>query len=56
LEESRIGRDQLQGSFVTYSATLLAILLIPYLYNNMVRKTFKTRGVSTDNSKKTKKR
>ena len=45
LEESRIGRDQLQGSFVTYSATLLAILLIPYLYNNMVRKTFKTRGV-----------
>ncbi len=45
LEETRIGSEQLQGSFVTYTATLLAILLIPYLYNNMVRKTFKTRGV-----------
>ena len=45
LQDPHMGAAQLQGSFVTYTATLAAILLIPYLYNNMVRKTFKTRGV-----------
>ena len=45
LDEGRMGLAQLQGSFVTYTATLLTILLIPYLYNTLVRKTFKTRVV-----------
>lgn len=39
------GQDTLRASFILYTTNLLAVLLIPYLYNNMFRKTFKTRGL-----------
>ncbi len=45
LEPLKLGNEELRGSFATYTATLLAVLLTPYLYNNMFRKTFKTRGI-----------
>lgn len=45
LEPLKLGNEELRGSFATYTATLLGVLLTPFLYNNMFRKKFKTRGV-----------
>ena len=45
LEPLKLGNEEMRGSFATYTATLLAVLLTPYLYDNMFRKTFKNRGI-----------
>lgn len=45
IEQPVFGQDALRASFILYTTNLLAVLLIPYLYNNMFRKTFKTRGL-----------
>ncbi|MEY3468067.1 MAG: Sensory/regulatory protein RpfC [Pseudomonadota bacterium] len=45
IESPKLGDEELRGSFATYTATLLAVLLTPFLYNNMFRNTFKMRGI-----------
>ena len=45
IENPVFDQQTLRPSFILYSTNLLAVLLIPFLYNNMFRKTFKTRGL-----------
>ncbi len=45
IESPKLGDEELRGSFATYTATLLAVLLTPFLYNNIFRNTFKMRGI-----------
>lgn len=44
IETPEIGPQDLRPSYLLYSTNLLAVLLIPFVYNNLFRKTFKTRG------------
>ena len=43
IENPVFDQETLRPSFILYSTNLLAVLLIPFLYNNMFRKTFKTQ-------------
>jgi signal transduction histidine kinase/ActR/RegA family two-component response regulator len=40
-----MGQEDLRASFILHATNLSAVLLIPYFYNNMFRKTFKMRGI-----------
>lgn len=53
LEESVIGGQDAQASLILYAANFVVVLLIPYLYNNLFRNTFKTRGVYNRQLKET---
>jgi signal transduction histidine kinase/ActR/RegA family two-component response regulator len=45
IEKPVFDQETLRPSLILYSTNLMAVLLIPFLYNNMFRKTFKTRGL-----------
>lgn len=40
-----MGQEDLRASLILHTTNLSAVLLIPYFYNNMFRKTFKLRGI-----------
>jgi signal transduction histidine kinase/ActR/RegA family two-component response regulator len=40
-----VGPQDIRPSFILYSINLMAVLLIPFFYNSLFRKTFKMRGI-----------
>lgn len=45
IDKPEMGQADLLASLILYATNLSAVLLVPFFYNNMFRKTFKTRGI-----------